>query len=64
MSELDHRYYCVRCSRKRKLKFMYLIQLPFVGHQIRICMDCFHRLNDKIIIEESAEADPRKVEAI
>lgn len=64
MSELDHRYYCVVCSRKRKLKFMYLIQLPFVHHQIRICMDDFHRLVDTITIIESAEADPRKVEAI
>ena len=64
MSELDHRYYCVVCSRKRKLKFMYLIKLPFVNTRIRVCMDDFHRLIDTIIIEESAEADPRKVEAV
>lgn len=63
MSELDHRYYCVVCSSKRKLKFMYLIRLPFVTTWIRVCMFCFHRLNDKIIIEESAEADPQKVSA-
>lgn len=64
MSELDHRYYCVHCNRKRKLKFLYLIQLPFVYHQIRICMDCFHKYVETITIIESAEADPRKVAAV
>ena len=64
MSEIDHRYQCVVCSRKRKVKFLYLIRLPFVTTWIRVCMDCFHKLNDKIIIEESAEADPRKVAAV
>lgn len=62
MSELDHRYYCVVCQRKRKLKFLYLIRLPFIKPTwIRVCMDCFHENRSTIIIEESAEADPRRV---
>lgn len=61
MSDLNHRYYCVVCNRKRKVKFLYLIRLPFVTTWIRVCMDCFHRLRDTIIIEESASADPQKV---
>jgi len=51
----NRRVYCVSCKRKRLLKFMYRIILPFCSVVIEVCVDCFEKYSDKIQIDRSAE---------
>lgn len=61
MSELDHRFQCTCCARKRRLKFLYLLWIPYTHHYIRVCVDCFAKWGTQMRIEESAAAAPQKV---
>jgi len=50
------RVHCVHCKRKRLLKFMYRIRLPFCCVVIEVCIDCFEKYSDRIEIERRVDA--------
>jgi len=54
------RVHCVHCKRKRMLKFMYRIRLPFCFVVIEVCVDCFEKYSDQIKVERPADAAVRR----
>lgn len=53
-AQISRRVHCVSCNRKRLLKFMIRIRLPFNGAVIEVCVDCFDKYSSKISIERPA----------
>ena len=54
IKRISRRVHCVSCNRKRLLKFMNRIRLPFNGNVIEVCEDCFAKYSSKISIERRA----------
>lgn len=57
---VSRRYYCASCQRKRFLKFLYLLWIPYLNRHVRVCVDCFAKWGTEMRIDESAEADTKK----
>lgn len=58
-AQISRRYYCADCQRKRFLKFLYLLWIPYLNRHVRVCVDCFKKHGTELRIEESAEADAK-----
>ena len=56
INRISRRVHCVSCRRKRMLKFMYRIRLPFAHVVVEVCEDCFEKYSPEIKIERSAES--------
>jgi hypothetical protein len=51
------RAHCVSCNRKRLMRFIYTLQLPFNRQHVKVCSDCYNKYINRATIIESAEVD-------
>lgn len=60
-ARISRRYYCADCQRKRVLKFLYLLWIPYLNRNVRVCVDCFDKYGTEMTVIESAAAATKAV---
>ncbi len=58
-ARISRRYYCADCQRKRVLKFLYLLWIPYLNRHVRVCVDCFDKHGTAMTVKEAAAVDEK-----